>query len=182
VDVRVIAATNVHLAQSVQEGKFRDDLFYRLNVINILIPPLRERKEDISILTRHFIEHLSHELKKEVEDISEGAIRMLLDYHWPGNVRELENAVERAIVTCKNKVLSEDDFGFIGQHDERRGLPAISERITLEELERQAIVSMLQQTHGNVKEAASILGIDRSTLYDKLKKYHIERNPDHPEM
>ena len=101
VDVRVIAATNVNLQQAVADGRFRDDLFYRLNVIEIRIPPLRERREDIPLLAEHFIERLSRELGKEVTDISEGALRILMDYDWPGNVRELENAIERAIVTCR---------------------------------------------------------------------------------
>ena len=101
VDVRVIAATHVNLQQAVAEGKFRDDLFYRLNVIEIRIPPLRERREDIPLLAHHFLERLSHELGKDVGEISEGALKLLMDYNWPGNVRELENAVERAMVTCR---------------------------------------------------------------------------------
>ena len=101
VDVRVIAATRVNLQEAVAAGTFRDDLFYRLNVINIRIPPLRERREDIPMLAHHFLERLSHELGKEAADISEGARRLLLDQDWLGNVRELENAIERALVTAK---------------------------------------------------------------------------------
>ena len=104
VEVRVIAATNVDLREAVQQDKFRDDLYYRINVINIRIPPLRERREDIPMLARYFIERLSHELGKEVHDITETALKLLLAHNWPGNVRELENAVERAIVTCKSKI------------------------------------------------------------------------------
>ena len=103
VDVRVIAATHVNLQQAVADGKFRDDLYYRLNVIEIRIPPLRERREDIPLLAHHFLERLSHELGKDMSDISEGALRLLMDYNWPGNVRELENAVERAMVTCADQ-------------------------------------------------------------------------------
>ena len=116
VDVRVIAATHVNLQQAVAEGKFRDDLFYRLNVIEIRLPPLRERREDIPLLASHFLEKLSHELGKDVDEISEGALKVLMDYHWPGNVRELENAVERAMVTCRGRVLTEEDFAFLAQN------------------------------------------------------------------
>jgi DNA-binding NtrC family response regulator len=175
VDCRVIAATNRDLEQAVQEGKFRDDLFYRLNVINVHIPPLRDRREDIPQLTQHFIERISHELKKDAGDISEGALKILLAYDWPGNVRELENAIERAIVTCKGRILSEDDFGFLNHVHGRRqwDVPA---GLTLEEIENQAIIASLQRTHGNIKEAAAMLGVDRSTLYDRIKKYQLPRN------
>ena len=113
---RVIAATHVDLRQAVAGGQFRDDLFYRLNVIEIRIPPLRERREDIPLLAAHFVERLAHELGKDVGEISEGALRILMDYNWPGNVRELENAIERAMVTCRGKVLTEEDFGFLAHN------------------------------------------------------------------
>jgi len=176
VDVRVIAATNKDLGKAVREGTFRDDLFYRLNVINIHLPPLRERKEDIPLLVHHFIERISPELGKDVSDISEGALKILLNYNWPGNVRELENAVERAIVTSKSKMLIEEDFNFLGngntQGQKRWEIP---EHMTLDEIENLAITTTLQRTHGNIKEAASILGVDRSTLYDRIKKYNLPR-------
>jgi len=177
VDVRVIAATNRNLEQSVREGKFRDDLFYRLNVINIHLPSLRERKEDVPLLVHNFLETLGPELGKEVTDISEGALKILLNYNWPGNVRELENAVERAVVTCKAKVLTEGDFAFLnnnGNHGSEKKWE-IPPGITLEEINNQAIVATLQRTHGNIKEAATILGVDRSTLYDRIKKYNLPR-------
>ena len=175
VDVRVIAATNVNLQDAVQEGRFRDDLFYRLNVINIRIPPLRERREDIPLLARSFIERLAHELGKDIKDITESGLRWLLDYNWPGNVRELENAVERAMVTCKAAVLTEEDFQFLNHRKtERRGWVPPSD-MPLEEVERQVIAATVQRTRGNIKEAAAILGIDRSTLYDRLKRYNIPR-------
>ena len=113
VDVRVIAATNRDLTAAVREGSFRDDLFYRLNVINVRLPPLRERREDVPLLAQEFMERLSPELGKEITEISEEALRLLLDYDWPGNVRELENAVERAIVTCRTRVLTAEDFSFL---------------------------------------------------------------------
>ena len=169
VDVRVIAATNRDLRQAVQEGKFRDDLYYRLNVIEISLPPLRERLEDIPLLAAHFVERLAHELGKDVAEISAGALKMLLDYDWPGNVRELENALERAIVTARTRVLAEEDFGFLSRKME----PVNG---TLQELERQAIAAAIWRTRGNIKEAAAALGIDRSTLYEKIKKYEIPRD------
>jgi DNA-binding NtrC family response regulator len=174
VDARVIAATHVNLQQAVAEGKFRDDLFYRLNVIEIRIPPLRDRREDVPLLARHFLERLSHELGKDVADFSEGALKLLMDYNWPGNVRELENAVERAMVTCRGRLLSEDDFGFLAQNGAQKPW-AIPAGMTLQEMEKQLIAATLQRTGGNIKEAASILGIDRSTMYEKIKKYEIPR-------
>jgi DNA-binding NtrC family response regulator len=175
VDVRVIAATNVDLGAAVREGKFRDDLFYRLNVITIKIPPLRERREDIPPLVRHFVERIARELRKEVNDVSEGALKVLMNHDWPGNVRELENAVERAIVTCKVTVLADDDFAFLSPSRERKNW-TVPDNVTLEDLENRVIAATLQRTHGNIRETATILGIDRSTLYDRIKKYHLPRN------
>jgi len=121
------------------------------------------------------VEQISHEVGKEVEDISEGALKILLDYDWPGNVRELENAVERAIVTTKTRVLLEEAFSFlVNGKKEQKGFD-IPAGMSLEDLEREAITVTMQRTEGNVKEAASILGIDRSTLYDKIKKYNLAR-------
>jgi DNA-binding NtrC family response regulator len=174
VDCRVIAATHVNLQQAVAEGKFRDDLFYRLNVIEIRIPPLRDRREDIPLLARHFLERLSHELGKDVADFSEGALKILIDHNWPGNVRELENAVERAMVTCRARVLSEEDFAFLARNGAVKPW-AIPSGMTLQEMEKQLIVATLQRTAGNIKEAAGLLGIDRSTMYEKIKRYEIPR-------
>ena len=173
VDVRVIAATHKDLRALVDEGRFREDLYYRLNVIEILIPPLRERREDIPLLAEHFVERIAHELGKPVGEISEDAMRLLMDYNWPGNVRELENAVERALVTCRGAVLSADDFGFLRNHAASRF--QAPDNMTLGEMEKLMIEATLRRTGGNVKEAAASLGIDRSTLYEKLKRYGIER-------
>ena len=115
VDVRVIAATHRDLAAEVREGRFRDDLYYRLNVINVRIPPLRERIEDVPLLAQEFLDRLSHELGREVSGISEEGLRVLMDHDWPGNVRELENAVERALVTCKTGILGALDFAFLAR-------------------------------------------------------------------
>jgi DNA-binding NtrC family response regulator len=173
VDVRVIAATRVNLQEAVAAGTFRDDLFYRLNVINIQIPPLRDRREDIPLLAHTFIERLSHELGKDVGDISEGAMKLIIDHDWPGNVRELENAVERALVTAKGHVLSEDDFAFLRRQTiSSNGWP-VPDNMSLDEVQKQVISATLRRTGGNIKETASTLGIDRSTLYDRMKKYEI---------
>lgn len=175
VDVRVIAATHVDLQEAGHAGRFRDDLFYRLNVINIRIPPLRARREDIPLLALNAIEKITHELGRDVVNISEGALKMLLGYSWPGNVRELENAVERAIITCKNQKLTEEDFAFLrSAADDRMGW-FIPTNLTLEEIERHAIAATLQRSRGNIKAAAGVLGIDRSTLYEKIKRYNIPR-------
>ncbi|MCK4413565.1 MAG: sigma-54-dependent Fis family transcriptional regulator [Candidatus Eisenbacteria sp.] len=176
VNVRVIAATHANLQEKVRAGEFREDLFYRLNVIDVRIPPLRERREDVPLLVRHFIERIALELGREITDISEGAIRLLIDYDWPGNVRELENALERAMVSCRERVLGAENFSFLvarAAEDERGWTPPGTQ--TLAELERKAIEATLRRTDGGVAEAARILGIDRSTLYDKIKKYGIKR-------
>jgi len=175
VDVRIIAATNKDLLKAVNAGQFREELFYRLNVINIQIPPLRERREDIPLLARHFIEQLAHELEKNVTDITENAMRMLIDYNWPGNVRELENTIERALVTCKTNVLSEEDFTFLSKTRERKESWSVPTDQSLQNVEKLVIEATLRRLDGNMKETAIVLGIDRSTLYEKIKKYNIPR-------
>jgi len=172
VDVRIIAATNKNLAQEVQQGRFREDLYYRLNVIEIRIPPLRERREDIPLLAEHFVQRISSELGKDISGLSAAALKVLIACDWPGNVRELENVIERAIVTCRNGMLDEQDFSWLQRHPGPAQNWEVPE-IALAELERRAIVAALERKHGNIKEASSALGIDRSTLYDKLKRYQI---------
>ena len=172
VEVRVIAATNKNLAEEVHQAHFREDLYYRLNVIEIRLPALRERREDIPLLAEHFVHRISSELGKDISGISASALKVLIAHDWPGNVRELENVIERAIVTCRNGMLDEQDFSWLQQ---RTGLQQNWEvpDISLDELERRAIVTALERKHGNVKKASVALGIDRSTLYDKLKRYEI---------
>jgi DNA-binding NtrC family response regulator len=175
VEVRVIAATNMQLRDAVDEGRFRDDLFYRLNVISIRIPPLRERQDDVPLLARAFVERFARELRRDVVDLDEEALRTLMGYSWPGNVRELENAIERAIVTCKHRVLTGEDFVFLKNDRRDHHHWAIPNGMSLAELEREVIAATLERAGGNVKEAASRLGIDRSTLYDKIRKHGIPR-------
>jgi len=175
VDVRVVAATHVNLQQAVADGKFRDDLFYRLNVIEIRLPALRERREDIPLLAQHFLERLSHELGKDVRAISETALKVLMDHEWPGNVRELENAVERAMVTSRGTSLEAEDFAFLQQNGTASKSPRFPPGMSLQDMEKELIVVTLQRTDGNIKEAAAVLGIDRSTMYEKIKRYEIPR-------
>jgi DNA-binding NtrC family response regulator len=175
IDVRVIAASNTQLQEAVRAGSFREDLFYRLNVINIQIPPLRERRQDVPLLARHFTERISLELSKEVSDISADAVRLLMNHDWPGNVRELENAIERAIVTCRERVLTVDDFAFLVREIAQHSRWSAPDNVKLAEVERQVIEATLRRTGGNIKETAGVLGIDRSTLYEKIKKYQIQR-------
>jgi DNA-binding NtrC family response regulator len=176
VDVRVIAATHRDLATDVREGRFRDDLYYRLNVIGVHIPPLRERIEDVPLLAQEFVDRLAHELGREVSGISEEALRLLMDHDWPGNVRELENAVERALVTCKSGILGASDFAFLSRTaGAPGGAAALPPGLTLQEMEKDYIAATLGRLQGNVKAAAEALGIDRSTLYEKIKRYEIPR-------
>ena len=172
VDVRVIAATNKNLADEVKQERFRDDLYYRLNVIEIHIPPLRERREDIPLLAEHFVQRIASELGRDIGGISGDALEVLIEYDWPGNVRELENVIERAIVTSRNGMLVESDFSWLTRRKETGNNWEMPD-VPLSELERRAIIAMLERKRGNVKEAAAALGIDRSTLYDKLKRYEI---------
>jgi DNA-binding NtrC family response regulator len=173
VDVRIIAATNRDLTKAVEGGDFRDDLFYRLNVIPITIPPLRERLEDIPLLVEHFLEHLSAEMNKRVESISAEAMRLLMSHAWPGNVRELRNILERGMVVASGSVIQAADLGLLPI------APVLSGRegpASLEEVERRHIAGVLHLTEGNISQAARILGIDRATLYNKMRRYQITRD------
>jgi DNA-binding NtrC family response regulator len=169
VDVRVIAATNKNLSDMIKTGKFREDLYYRLNVINITIPPLRERKEDITELSRHFLQKYSKKLSKSITDFTPDALEMLSEYHWPGNVRELENVVERAVILCESDLLGTEDLSI--------PTPAVVEELgtnpSLEEMEKAYILRVLKEAGDNQSKASQLLGIDRKTLYLKLKKYGI---------
>jgi two-component system, NtrC family, response regulator HydG len=164
VDFRCIAATNKHLEQLVEEGKFRPDLFYRLNVFQIQLPSLRERREDIPILVDHFVRKFSASMNKRITRVSPAAMGLLDRYQWPGNIRELENAVERAMVVAQEPELRESDFALrlpIGNSASR----------TLEDMEKVHILAVLDECKGNQTLAAELLDIDRVTLHNKLKKY-----------
>jgi DNA-binding NtrC family response regulator len=168
VDFRCVAATNRNLETLIEEGKFRPDLFYRLNVFRIEIPPLRERHEDIPLLVDHFVRKFSLAMSKKITRVAPAAMRLLQQHEWPGNVRELENAVERAMVVAQEPELREEDFTLKLQ---RNG----AERKTLEDIERAHILRVLEECGGNQTRAAQMLDIDRVTLYNKLKRYGWKR-------
>jgi DNA-binding NtrC family response regulator len=144
-------------------------------VIEICLPPLRERREDVPLLARHFLERLAPELGKDVGGISEGALELLMDHDWPGNVHELENAVERGLIASRGKLLEEEDFAFLARAGAARRSPAFPPGMSLQEMEKHLVALTLERTGGNIKEAAAVLEIDRSTLYEKIRKYGIPR-------
>jgi transcriptional regulator with GAF, ATPase, and Fis domain len=171
VDLRILAATNKNLIQAVKEGDFREDLFYRLNVIPIHLPPLRKRRNDIPLLARHFLGQFTAEQNKEIQDFSSEAMQLLLDYPWPGNVRELENSIEHAAVLAKgNKV---DITELPSAIREAIHTPSDENHGTIVENEIKLLQDVLEECGWNKKKAAVKLGISRSTLYEKLKKYQI---------
>ncbi|RLB78621.1 MAG: sigma-54-dependent Fis family transcriptional regulator, partial [Deltaproteobacteria bacterium] len=171
-DFRVIAATNKDLSKAIQDRSFRQDLFYRLNVISFSMPPLRERKEDIPILAEHFLRRFSQETKKNIDKISREAMDEMMLYEWPGNVRELENAIERAMVVAKGRSILPEHLPIFSP--EHRASPKGK---SLQEMEKAHILEILEETGWNIKKSAEILEIDRSTLYSKIKRYGIKR-PD----
>ena len=171
VDVRVIAATNKNLTDEMKKGTFREDLYYRLNVIPIFVPPLRDRKDDISTLASHSLQRFSHERGKEVTSFSPEVMEIFLAHSWPGNVRELENVVEHAIIIAKqDKILPKD----LPQYLLQRPLPS-QEFTTLQDYEKDLILKTLKETGWNKHKAAKRLNINRSTLYGKMKRYGLEK-------
>jgi transcriptional regulator with PAS, ATPase and Fis domain len=175
VDVRIIAATNKDLKKAVADGSFREDLFYRLNVIPVTLPPLRERKEDIPLLVEHFLDRLEAEMKKRVK-VSPEAMASLLAHDWPGNVRELRNVLERGAVVTQGDVIKPADLGLAPAPARAPGSNAPGEPASLDEVEKRHISDVLSHTAGNVSHAARLLGIDRVTLYNKIRKYQLRRD------
>jgi two-component system response regulator HydG len=178
VDVRVIAATNKNLKDQINEGAFREDLYYRLNVVELEVPPLVERKEDIPLLTQHFLELFAAKNRKEIKGFTPRAMDNLIHYDWPGNVRELMNAVERGVVLSRSSYLDVPDFPFMKdsmlQNDQDSTTPAklsMQGDVPLEKIEKTAILKTLEAADGNKSEAARRLGITRKTLHKKLKAY-----------
>jgi DNA-binding NtrC family response regulator len=171
VDVRIIAATNRNLEEAVREGAFREDLYYRLNVISIQVPALRERKEDIPILVDHFIGKYNMESGKKVEGVSEEALQILLEHEWPGNVRELENVVERAVIINKGGIILPGDLPPNLNRPEDADGPGVFPQKTLQQVEQFHIRQVLAENEWNIQRSARVLGIDRSTLYAKIKRY-----------
>ena len=179
-EARVISATNKNLKKLVQEGKFREDLYYRLNVIPIHIPPLRERKEDIPLLALHFLKKYAVENGKHLNDFSPEAMELLLKYDWPGNVRELENAVERAVIVAAGSLVHLENLTVEGGVTVRgvSEITSISGSATLEEVEKAHILKVLKANDLNVKKCSDILGIDRTTLYKRMKEYGVAKEKE----
>jgi len=178
IDVRIIAATNHDLAQWVKEGKFREDLFYRLNVVRIVVPPLRDRREDIPMLAHHFLQTVCAENAQVVRGFAPETVAFLAQYAWPGNVRELENVIERAVsLTHGPLILPEDLPEEIRRAEPAAAIPVLQherEHITLDELEKRYLITVLKETGNNKVRAAKILGIDRRTLYRMAERFGIE--------
>ncbi|HEY8860829.1 MAG TPA: sigma-54 dependent transcriptional regulator [Candidatus Limnocylindria bacterium] len=186
VDIRIVVATNKDLQKQVEQSKFRDDLYYRLNVINIHMPPLRDRKEDIPSLVEHFLAKHRYSATAQPAAISEEAIRRLMEYNWPGNVRELENVIERAVVLSRGQIITSRELPF-GDHDAAEGEEGEGEadakgdssffKKSVAQFEKDLIMKALRDANGNRSKAAEMLGIYRRLLYAKIKEYGLEGYP-----
>jgi two-component system NtrC family response regulator len=179
-DVRVLAATNRHLEEAMKKGQFREDLYYRLNVISIQLPPLRERREDIPLLVDYFLKKYAKENQKTITDISQEARHLLFRHPYPGNVRELENLIERAVVLCRGDLITTEDLPFHlreGRPEEPKGVHQKGKGLTdsLEEIEKELILKALQQHQGVQTKAAESLGISERVLRYKMKKYALRQ-------
>ncbi len=172
VDFRLISATRQNLENRIAAGAFRADFYYRINVIRVHLPPLRDRKSDISALADHFMEKYSHETTKHVDRITPGAVALLKSYDWPGNVRELENAIERAVVLSKSRTLAQDDFSFLNP------VPASpSAARTLKSVQKDHILKVLNEQDWQITRSAQILGINRVTLHKIIKRDNLKKRP-----
>jgi transcriptional regulator with PAS, ATPase and Fis domain len=175
VDLRVIAATNRDLRQMVAEGKFQEDLFYRLNVIPIELPPLRERREDIPALVEHFLRKHAQRTGRRVDRIDEGVLAALQQYDWPGNVRELENTIERAVVLSTGPVITARSVSVLGAAaPQTSGLPSLKLRQNIEWVEKETIRRALESSRGVKKDAAELMGISQRALSYYLAKYRLD--------
>jgi two-component system response regulator HydG len=170
VDVRLISATNRDPQEAIAKGLFREDLFFRLNVVSIHLPPLRDRKEDIPMLVDHFLRDFNRKQGKSVKSFSDDAMNTLTEYTWPGNVRELENTVERLVVFARDKTITSQDLVYSNTLFSEM---VDTEPTSLEEMERRHVMKVLARVNGNKSQAAQLLRIDRKTLRNKLRKYQI---------
>jgi two-component system NtrC family response regulator len=179
VDARIIAATNVDIAKSIQEGKFREDLYYRIGVIIIKLPPLRERGDDIMLMSNLFLKRAGNEFSKKIRGFSAASVAFLKSYEWPGNVRELENKIQRAVLIAESSIIEPHDLNFTEKTAVRNGPCAEVE--TLREVrnksEKNMIISAIEKHDGNIAKAANDLGVSRPTLYDLMKKHNIYFGP-----
>ncbi|KAA0222212.1 sigma-54-dependent Fis family transcriptional regulator, partial [candidate division KSB1 bacterium] len=172
VDVRIIAATNKNLAEAVKKSEFREDLYYRLNVINLFMPPLRQRAKDVPLLAHHFLRKYAVKNRKEIAGFTPEALDLLTGYSWPGNVRELENTVERAVVLAKGTYLSTEDLRL---QEAAREL-FLPQGMTLEEMERRLVEKTLDEVDNNITHAADRLGVSRRWIHYKMKQWQNGRN------
>ena len=170
IDVRFVCATNANIRQMIEEGNFRQDLLYRINTVEIHIPPLRERGEDVLLLADHFLKKYAHKYKKEIQGLTRETKQKLMRYPWPGNVRELQHAMERAVILSQSAWLRPNDFMLTPQPEKKNELEEV---LNLEELELRAIKKALKRCAGNVSEAAELLGITRYALYRKMSKNNL---------
>jgi len=177
IDARVLSASNRNLQEQVRSGKFRQDLYYRLNVIRIELPALRDRREDLPLMLQHFIEKFAAAAKRQVDGIEADALAALKSYDWPGNIRELEHTIERAVLLGKGSRIGLEDLPpnvvATGQSSIVMA-QALTRQLTLRDLEREYVAKVLESTNGNKTEAAKILGVDRTTLYRKLEEYKLK--------
>jgi len=180
VDVRIIAATNADLSKLMRDGQFREDLFYRLNVITMQLPPLRRKREDIPLLIAHFLEKYSEENKRKMPQVTPEAMRVLMDHSWPGNVRELENAIERACIISDSLILQPGDLGLIPsrenetlEHLDLSGTLSEVAHRALHLVERKKILAALEANQGNKSRTAEDLGVSYKTLLNKIKDYDL---------
>jgi transcriptional regulator with PAS, ATPase and Fis domain len=171
VDVRLICATNVNIRDMVIENKFRQDLLYRINTVEINLPPLRDRVSDIPLLVDHFLKNYSKKYKKNIKGVNSEGLKKLTQYHWPGNVRELQHSIERAIIMSDTDMLEADDFLLSTQTQKIEGLDL--ETFNLDEIEKAIIVKVLKQFQGNITQAATELGLTRTSLYRRMEKYDL---------
>jgi two-component system response regulator HydG len=183
VDVRIIASTNRNLQEEVNKGNFREDLFYRLNVVPVEIPPLRERREDINLLIDHFLAIYNDKNGRAVQGFHPRAIDAIMRYDWPGNIRELENVVERSVILTRDDYVMFQDLpetirGAQGETYEREIRDGLRPGISLKEMERELIIKTLEDNDGNRTRTSAILGITRRTLQHKLKEYEIDIAPN----
>ena len=171
IDVRIISASNRDLKEMIHQGRFREDLYYRLKVIDIELPPLRERREDIPLLVRHFIDRFGKEPKK-ISGVAEEVMKILINYSWPGNVRELENVIQRAITLGQHEIILPEDLpaSMLREADENLFEKGLRQKYTVDQLEKEYIRRVLIEVEGNKSKAAEILGLDRKTLYRKLEE------------
>jgi len=171
VDFRVISATNKDLEKAIKDGSFREDLYYRLNVFSVLLPPLRERRTDIPLIAKYFLNKYAQSMNKNVVGFAPQAMEMFVGYDWPGNIREVRNVVERAMVVAQGSHIQVDDISFPFSSS-----AAPSGGASLEDVERDQILKILNQTKGNIAQAAEILKISRLTIYNKIEKYHLKKD------